>query len=294
MKIMITGTNGFLGQHLTVFFAGKGFEVFAVSRGENRIYEKYKFEYLSVDLTNKAAVAHVLNHVKPDVVIHNAAMSKPDECHNNRENCLLQNVQVTQYLLDACKKLKPYFIYVSTDFVFGEDGPHSEKDATGPLNFYGESKLMAEKAVQQSGLPNAIMRPVFIYGEVWQDMRSNFLYWVKDSLQQNKPIKVVSDQQRTPTYVNDICNGLLAMINKKANGIFHLAGKDIVSPYDMAVTVAKVLNLDASLIEAVTSETFPEPVQRAKKSGLKIDKAIKELGYNPVNFEEGVRLSFGL
>ena len=107
-------------------------------------------------------------------------------------------------------------------------------------------------------------------------------------------IKVVTDQQRTPTFVNDICDGIFAIIDKKVVGIFHLAGKDIISPYAMAVTVAAVLGLDASLIEPVTSETFIEPVKRAKKSGLKIDKARKILGYNPVSFEEGVRLSFGV
>ena len=153
---------------------------------------------------------------------------------------------------------------------------------------------MAEQVVQSSGLIFSIVRPVFIYGQLLSGMKPTFIHWVQQNLVNNKRINVVNDQQRTPTFVTDICDGILAIINKKAQGVFHLAGKDIISPYEMAVTVAAVLGLNASLIEPVTSATFVEPVQRAKKSGLKIDKAIDILGYNPINFVDGVKLSFGI
>ena len=294
MKILITGANGFLGQHLCISLASKGFEVVAISRGSCRIFNKQDIKYQSVDVTNKDTVATILALEKPDIVIHNAAMSKPDICNNDKAECLLQNVTATSYLLDTCKLLNPYFIYISTDFVFGEGGPYDETVVPAPLNFYGASKLMAEHLVLASSLQVAIVRPVFIYGQLLPGMKPTFIHWVQQNLVNNKRINVVNDQQRTPTFVTDICDGILAIINKKAQGVFHLAGKDIISPYTMAVTVAKVLGLDASLIEPVTSATFVEPVQRAKKSGLKIDKAIDILGYNPVSFEEGVRLSFGV
>ena len=138
----------------------------------------------------------------------------------------------------------------------------------------------------------AIVRPVFIYGPVLQGMRPSFLHWVKNNLEQHKLIKVVSDQQRTPTFVTDICKGIETIISQKQEGAFHLAGKDILSPFEMAVTVANFLRLDAALIENVTSDIFIETVLRAKRSGLKIDKAEKMLGYKPVSFEEGVQLTF--
>jgi dTDP-4-dehydrorhamnose reductase len=105
---------------------------------------------------------------------------------------------------------------------------------------------------------------------------------------------VVSDQLRTPTYVGDICKGIQTIIDKEAAGAYHFAGKDVVSPYEMALATAKVVGLDAAMIEKVTADTFPEPVIRAKRSGLKIEKAQRELGYEPVSFEEGVRLTFGV
>ena len=292
MKILVTGANGFLGQHLTLYLADKGFSVVACSRGICRISGNNSFQYYSIDLTDKTAVDNLVATVKPDVIIHSAANSKPDECETNKEACLLQNVEATRFLLESAKPFQSHFIYVSTDFIFGDDGPHSENDLPDPLNFYGESKLRAENIVINSGLAYAIVRPVFIYGPVLQGMRPSFLHWVKNNLDQGKTIRVVSDQQRTPTFVLDICKGVHSIIEQKAAGAYHLAGKNILSPYEMAMIVAKFLNLDAALIENVTSDTFIETVQRAKRSGLKIEKAGKELGYKPVSFEEGVQLTF--
>lgn len=292
MKILITGANGFLGQQLCAYFSSKNYEVVAASRGERTIPEKFLLTYHSVDLTNKAVVAGMMKTEQPDVVIHAAAMSKPDECDSNRQACINNNVGATENLISAISNFSTHFIYISTDFIFGENGPHSEDDVPAPLNFYGESKLQAEHLVRSSELMYNIVRPVFIYGPVWEGLRGSFLHWVKNNLEQGKKIKVVSDQQRTPTFVYDICKGIASIIEKRTPGDFHLAGKDIVSPFDMATKVAEVLGLDSSLIEEVTSETFPETVKRAKRSGLKIDKAVAVLNYQPVSFEEGVRLTF--
>lgn len=294
MKILITGANGFLGQHLCAYFTSRNYEVVAVSRGPRTMPAQINVSYYSIDLTDKNAVANVLENEQPNVVIHAAAMSKPDECDANREACMQQNVGATKNLVEGIRDFSIHFIYISTDFIFGEDGPHSEDDVPAPLNFYGESKLQAEQLVSSSELMYNIVRPVFIYGTVWEGLRGSFLHWVKNNLEQGKKIKVVSDQQRTPTLANDICKGIAAIIENQAAGDFHLAGKDIVSPYEMAIKVAEVLSLDSSLIEKVTSETFPETVKRAKRSGLKIDKAINILNYQPVSFEEGVRITFNI
>ena len=294
MNTIVTGSNGYLGQFLCNFLTENGHCVSAISRGGNKNSLINSRNYFGVDLTIEKDIIGVVSSIKPDIIIHNAAMSKPDVCAANKEACLLQNVIATKYLLKAAAINNARLIYVSTDFIFGENGPHSEESTPDPLNFYGETKLMAEELVKNSGLPYAIMRPVFIYGPCYDGMRPTFLHWVKSSLEANKSIKVVDDQKRTPTYVIDICKGVNAMITKQVTGNFHLAGKDIISPYAMAVKVAKVLGLNASLIEPVNSDSFPEPVKRAKQSGLTSERAIAELGYHPIGFEEGIRLTFGL
>ncbi len=293
MKIIVTGSNGFLGQHLSQSLAAKGFEVHALSRGANRFTPMKNICYHSIELTDVRNVQQVIGDLLPDAIVHTAALSKPDECDLDREKCLAYNVEATRYLAEAAKNTNVHFVHMSTDFIFGEDGPHSEADAPGPLNFYGESKWQAEQLLEQVISDHlCIVRPVFIYGKCVVGMRPSFLHWVKNNLEQGKAIKVVTDQQRTPTYVGDLCKGITQIITERVGGVYHLAGKNILSPYEMAVTVAKTLGLNSRLIEPVTSDTFPEPVRRAKRSGLKIDKAMHDLGYAPVDFEEGVRLSF--
>lgn len=292
MKIAITGTNGFLAAHLAVFLTRNGFEVVGCGRGANRVQFPLTFAYSTVELTDVSSIDQFFLTEKPDILIHTAAMSKPDECLYNPEACMAVNVKATEYLCAACNTYGTRIIFSSTDFIFGEDGPHTETDTPAPLNFYGETKLMAEQHVLATVTNAVVFRPVFMYGNFWPGMRTSFIQWVATMLQANKPIKVVEDQWRTPTYVEDICNGVRLLIQQQQSGIYHLAGKDIVTPYDMAITVAEVLGLNKSLIEPVTSETFPEPVRRAKRSGLKIDKAMKELGYAPHSFVEGVRKSF--
>lgn len=291
MKLLITGANGFLGQYLVRYFQHAKFETIALSRGASRLPIE-NLQYWDVDITDKFLVQEAIEQIRPHVLIHTAAMSKPDACENDREECMAINVEAVKHLIRYSTGLTRQFIYMSTDFVFGENGPHGEDDMPAPLNFYGQSKLMAEKLLTESQVPHAIVRPVFMYGPVWEGMRSDFLHWVKSNLQQQMKIKVVNDQIRTPTYIGDICKGIAAIIEKESTGVYHLAGKDRLSPYAMAVAVARHLGLDANLIEPVDEKSFPEKVRRAKYSGLKIEKAMKDLDYQPVNFAEGLRLTF--
>lgn len=291
MKVMITGANGFLGQHLCRHLGGF-YEIHATGKGAGRIPFKH-INYLAADVSDSIGLSTIIEAVRPEVIIHAAAMSKPDECEQNKEQCDKINITGTLNVISAAAQpeLKPHIIYISSDFVLGEGGPHDETAVPAPLNYYGESKLRAEQLVMQSGLFYTIVRPVFMYGATWEGMRPTFLHWVKQSLETGKQIKVVSDQQRTPTYVTDICKGIKAIIEKRAGGLFHLAGKDRLSPYDMAVKLAVLSSHDHLLIEPVTAETFKEPVQRVKEGGLIISKAKKDLDYDPVYFDEGLRLS---
>ena len=286
MKILLTGAMGFLGRWLLNDLSPH-FELTATGRQSKPNWMGQS--YASLDLTDQDAVAELLK-TDFDWIIHNAAMSKPDVCLNDPTTAWTNNVTATNHLLQACAK-HTRFLYVSTDFIFGDDGPHTEDAAPAPLNYYGETKLAAEQLVQASGLDYAIVRPVFIYGQQLAEQRGSFVQWVANSLKAKQSIKVVNDQLRTPTYASDITKGIRQIIQQDARGAYHLAGKDIVSPYGMAVNIAAAAGLDASLITPVDENSFPEPVRRAKKGGLLIDKAVRELGYAPVDIETGIRLS---
>lgn len=293
MKVLVTGANGFTGQHLIKTLVGKGFEVIATSRNASRLPSYNNLTYYNIELTDVRNVENLFDLTRPDAVIHTAAMSKPDECAANPSLCNANNIDATGHLLDAATKVgTQHFVYLSTDFIFGEGGPHLEDDVPAPLNLYGASKLEAEALVNNATLNATIVRPVFMYGPVWENLRPSFIQWVAGKLKNGEPIKVVTDQARTPTYIGDLCWGIRKIINDQVTGTFHLAGKDIVSPYDMAVAVAKHLNLPLGLIEPVTASTFPEPVKRAQRSGLKIDKAVSMLGYAPHSFAEALQKCF--
>ncbi|HET6724042.1 MAG TPA: SDR family oxidoreductase [Chitinophagaceae bacterium] len=294
MKILITGANGFLGYYLVEQLLTKNFSVTATGKGECRLpftHDK-NFQWLSMDFTDPFSIHDVFENIKPDVVIHAGAMSKPDECETNQMLAYLMNVEGTVQLLINSADLKSFFVFLSTDFVFdGERGMYHEDDKPNPINYYGRTKLEAEEAVKEYEFNWAIVRTVLVYGKNHSG-HSNILKIVKEKLEKGEEYSVVDDQLRTPTYVEDLAKGIVSIIERNATGIFHLSGKDILTPYQMAIKTAKHLRLDSSVIKKVTAASFSQPAKRPPKTGFIIDKARKELGYEPLSFEEGLKKTF--
>ena len=296
MKILITGANGLLGQHLVkMLIDTTTHSIIATGKGTCRMNFSFAktFQYYSLDITDAVAVEDFIAAHQPNIIVHIAAITQADECEQNPIACWHTNVTATRFLINAAEKINAHFIYLSTDFVFdGLSGPYIETDETGPLNYYGSSKLAAEKAVQQSLLHGCIIRTVLVYGNAWLKNRSNMVSWVKENLEKQQNIKVVSDQWRTPTYVDDLATGVLLAIEKNATGIYHISGEEMMTPYDMALATAAYLKLDINLIEKVNASSFTQPAKRPAKTGFVIDKAKKELGYKPISFGEGLQKMF--
>ena len=289
MKILLTGANGLLGRHLVKKLAEKGYEVIATAKGESKINSigNGKVKFFSLDITDGAAVNKLMNEVKPDVLLHTAAMTQVDECELNKIDCWNTNVTATRFLIDSAKETKSRIIFISTDFVFdGLHGPYKEEDEPNPVNYYGSTKLAAEKAVIQSGLDWAIVRTVLVVGNTEDGQRQNILTWVKEKLEKGETIKVVDDQVRTPTYVEDLADGIILILEKKSKGIFHIAGKDTLTPYQIARQTAEFLKLNSKLIEKSDASNFTQAALRPPTTGFKIDKAKKELSYQPHSFNE--------
>jgi dTDP-4-dehydrorhamnose reductase len=295
MKILLTGANGFLGHYLVQQLLAKNFSVIATGRGECRLpfTGQKNFSYQSMDFTDPYSIHDVFEKIKPDVVVHAGAMGKPDECEMNQMKAYMTNVEGTVHLLTNAEEWKSFFVFLSTDFVFaGDKGSYNEVDAPGPVNYYGRTKMEAEQAVQEYAHDFAIVRTVLVYGKN-NTGRSNILTLVKEKLEKGEEHNVVDDQLRTPTYAEDVAKGVVTIIEKKAKGIYHLAGKDVMTPYQMAIKVAEHLKLDKSLLKRVTAADFSQPAIRPPRTIFSIEKARKELGYEPVSFEEGLRKTFG-
>lgn len=294
MRVLITGANGFLGYYLVQLLLQQGYEVVATGRGSCRLpfTARAAFTWAEMDITDPFAVHDVFAQHRPDAVVHAAAMSKPDECELNQWQAYLINTEGSLHVLMNAAEQRCHFIYVSTDFVFdGERGMYREEDVRSPVNYYGRTKMEAEDAVMEYAHDWCIVRTVLVYGKPVL-ARENILSITQKKLMQGEIWQVVDDQVRTPTYVGDLAAGIAAIIAKRAKGIYHLSGKDVYTPYQMAVAAAQHLQLNTSLIRRVTQDTFSQPAKRPPRTGFVIDKAVRELGYRPVSFEEGLQKTF--
>jgi dTDP-4-dehydrorhamnose reductase len=291
MRILVTGSNGLLGQKLVALLSAQpGLTLIATSRGPNKLAELYPaVRFVPLDVTDGAQVAAVLAQEQPTHVIHTAAMTNVDECELNQAACWQQNVTAVEHLVAACETHQIHLTHLSTDFIFsGEAGPLAEDAVPAPVNFYGASKLAAERLVQACRTPWAIVRTVLVYGVAHDYGRTNIVLWVRDSLRANKPIKVVNDQFRTPTLAEDLAQGCWLVAQRHATGIYHISSDEMLTPYQMALRVAAYFQLDGTLIEKVDASVFSQPAQRPLRTGFVIEKARRELGYRPHSFEEGI------
>jgi dTDP-4-dehydrorhamnose reductase len=289
MKILVTGSNGLLGQKLvSLLQKDEQINLIATARGKS-VLPIQRGNYHSMDITDEKEVDKIITATKPDVIINTAAMTQVDQCETDRELCWKANVTSMEYLINACVKNNVHMVHVSTDFIFdGTHGPLDEHEKPNPVNYYGESKLAAEDRLVKSNLNWSILRTVLVFG-ITEDMsRSNIVLWVKNSLEQGKTIQVVNDQWRTPTLAEDLAMGCYLAAKQKAKGIYNISGKDFLSPYDIALHTADFFNLDKSLIKATDSTQFKQPAARPLTTGFIIDKARKELGYEPHSFKEGL------
>ncbi len=291
-KILITGSNGLLGQKLIYQLIGyPDFQVFATSRGENRTLLQKRYEYIPLDITDKKEIEETFDYVKPDIVINTAAMTNVDQCEDHKEECWDLNVNAVQYLVDACEQYNAHLIHVSTDFIFdGEDGPYAEEAEPNPLSYYGESKVAAEEIVKKASCKWSIARTVLVYGVVDNMSRSNIVLWAKGALETGKELTVVDDQFRTPTLAEDLAHGCILIAQKGATGIYNISGDEYMCIIDLVKKVAKFYGLDENLVKPVSSSTLNQRAARPPKTGFILDKAKEELGYKPSSFEEGLSI----
>src|SRR5690554_4540040 len=250
--ILITGANGLLGQKLVERLINQGrYSVLATGRGKCRLPKEWEgYVYAEMDITDLKEVMDVYDRFVPAVTIHCASMTNVDQCEKERDQCFKQNVEAVSLIVKACEKHNSHLIHLSTDFVFdGNDGPYKEQDDPNPINFYGLTKLESENIVRQSALKWAIVRTGLVYGISYDMSRSNIVLWVKNALENGKELTLVNDQLRTPTLAEDLAAGCLLIAEQSATGIFNISGKELLTPYEMAIETADFFNLNKSIIK---------------------------------------------
>lgn len=289
MKIMILGANGFTGRRILKRLSSKH-QVLACSLHPDILPEE-GYEFHILDMQNIDATDALLNNFRPNVIINASAMSVVDYCEQHPEEAYALNVTAVKHLAEYSQSNSCRLIHLSTDFVF--DGrateAYTETDTTNPINYYGKTKQWSEEVIEQACTNYAIARIEVVYGKPFNGQHGNIVHLVKTRLENGQSIRVVSDQFRSPTWVEDIARAIESLLSDKYQGIYHICGGETMSVADIAYRVAKHFGLDTSLIQPVTTEEMNEATPRPLFSPMNTEKAFKEFGYQPSRLEEGFK-----
>lgn len=290
-RILITGANGLVGQELVArMSAFPEYDVLATARDEEPRFSGHSCGYTQLDVTSPDEVKRLFTDFAPSVVINCAAMTQVDDCEAEREACRRVNAQAVGDLAEQCRINGARLVQLSTDFVFdGTDPMYTEGDRPNPVNYYGKAKLAAENAARKAGHNRwAVVRTILVYGTAENLSRSNIALWIIDELSHGRPISIVTDQERTPTYVTDLATGIERLVRFGKSGVFNLGGREMVSIYDFAQSVARVFDLDAALIHPTDANEFQQTAPRPPRTGLITLKAESEFGYKPRSLTEAL------
>ena len=281
MKILITGINGLVGNALFNFYSDSNYELLLTSRNLEGLAS------VSLDITKKKEVDNIINEFKPDAVINTAAIADVDLCEEEKEVCWNTNVTAIGYLIDACKRHDTHLIHISTDYIFNgeKDGLYVEEDNPDPLGYYGESKLGGENLLKESNIDYAILRTILVYGK---HKKLNIVLKVKNGLESGDQVNLVDDQIRTLTYVDDLVRACDAVVNKRARGVYHISGNEMMSYHEIGMKIADHFSLDKSLINKMKTSSLNQKAKRPPKTGFVLEKAIRDLDYKPTKFDDAL------
>lgn len=294
MKILITGSNGLLGQKLVAYCLKNNIQFVATSKGKNRNEDCPGVNYFELDITSQEEVNNLIIVQKPSHIIHTAAITNVDYCELNPEECELVNVTATKYLIEAANLVNAHFQFISTDFVFdGEKGNYSEEDEVNPLSLYAKSKVDSENLVNSlSKFGSSIIRTIIVYGPGNNLSRSNVIAWAKGALEKGEPINIIDDQFRAPTFAEDLAAGCMGVIENNEEGVFHISGPETMSIFQIVERIAKYFNYDMSIVTKISSETLNQPALRPPRTGFNLKKAYSKIKYEPHTLEETLGLMY--
>ena len=279
MKLLVTGASGLFGTKLCELATQKSWEVHSA-------HVQHKPPYgipVRFDVSDRKAAEEVFRHVKPEVVVHSAAMTDVDRCESEKALAWRTNVEGTLNIAKNCKQHGTFLLYISTDYVFdGKREKHTETEPSNPINYYGLTKLKGEETVKNLLETCCIARTSVVYGANPAAGKVNFALWLMERLKRKEKTNVVIDQWNSPTLNTNLAKMILEIIEKRLTGIFHLAGATRLNRYDFARNLAEIFNLETDLITPVESTKIPWIAKRPRDSSLNVDKALETLENKPL------------
>jgi dTDP-4-dehydrorhamnose reductase len=286
MRIGITGASGMLGTVL-VSQISKSHEVFATSRSKG--LEEKNIEWDCFDLTDYDLLNIWLDKIKPDLIIHCAAIVNVDLCEENVDLATALHVETTRVIVDYLNITKGRLIYISTDSVFNgeKSGSYSETDIPNPLNVYAKTKLQGEKLAQS--MVNGLALRTNIIG--WKHKgNDSFVEWMLKSLVDNQPLNLFHDVYFSPLTVEELSFIIEKIIHKPIFGLYNCASSDNISKYDFGKKMSEIFQLSGSNINSVSVDIMNFKATRPKNMALDVSKISLDLAYNPSLVVESIKL----
>jgi dTDP-4-dehydrorhamnose reductase len=260
MRTIVLGAPGQLGRDLCPRLPG---EVVPLSRAD-------------VDLTDEAALRARLTDPRPTTVVNCAAYNFVDKAEAEPNAAFAVNAWAVRNLATVCRDLNATLVHFSTDYVFGLDStrtePFAETDAPGPVSVYGLSKLAGEYVVRSTCPKHFVIRTCGLYG-VWGSggKGGNFVETMLRVAGQGKPLRVVDDQQCTPSSTADVAAATVDLIKTDAYGLYHVTNEGSCSWYEFAGHIFAAAGIAADLTP-ITSAEFGAPARRPAYSVLSNEK----------------------
>jgi len=291
MRCLVTGANGLVGARLVRGLAADGrYAVAALGRGERRAPPMAGVDYHAVDLTDAAAVHAAVAAVRPEVVVHCAALTDVDVCERDRAAAWAVNVAAVATLCRAARAVDAHVVHVSTDYVFdGEAGPYDVDAVPNPRGVYALSKHAAEQAVRIL-CPDGtwtIARTAVVYG--WPpEHKTNFGAWLVDALRAGRSVRLFGDQWVSPTLAASAAAMLGELAVRRLGGVWHVCGGEVVDRVDFGRRLCARFGFDAGLIEPVRRQDVALAGPRPRHTGLVAEKTRAMLAARPLALDEAL------
>ena len=285
-KILVVGAAGLVGQSLVYILDANDYNVVGAI---NNPLVNLPTRKVKLDISSPDEVDGVISSEKPDVIINVAGLIGFGKCEANPEEATKLNSEGVRYLIQSASSYNPLFVQFSTDAVFaGDTGFYSETNCTEPRTVYGRTKLQGDEIVNSSSLPFLIVRTSAVYGQYrYEKKEVRFIDSVLGTLSKGEDFNAMADTFNSPTFLDDLCEGVAFLLNEGVDGTFHLAGCERLSKYDFALKIANQFKLDPRMIIPVESKSLLNFSIYPGDISLNNSK-IKQAGYIPCSIDGGL------
>ena len=249
------------------------------------------YGHSELDITDSGAVSSAIREASPEIVINAAAYTAVDKAEQDEARATLVNGNGAGNVARAACSVGAGVIHVSTDYVF--DGETNEAyrpaDHTNPINAYGRSKLAGETAVRSQCPRHTIIRTAWVYSHEGH----NFVRTMLRLAESGNELKVVDDQQGSPTAASDVARALLktaeTMTERSVSGTYHFTNAGVTTWYDFANTIFEMSGLTTQSVKPISTAEYPTPAKRPLWSVLDCSTFEQEFGMTPRTWRSALR-----